>query len=99
MQVTECKHSVPEQWNLPYPDLFYPDTSIVRTAQIGCMACSLLTIMKFGLDESTRKEPKDCYYLFGGLIILLIITTSWLQVIMHFYSPDECSVVTSPSSH
>ena len=55
-------------WNLPYPDLYYPllssiilyypGTSIVRTAQIGHVACSLLTVMKFGLDESTRREPK-----------------------------------------
>ena len=48
------------QWNLPYPDLYYPGTSIVRTAQIGHVACSLLTIMKFGLDENTRREPKGC---------------------------------------
>ena len=40
--------------------LHCPDTSIVRTAQIGHVACSLLTIMKFGLDESTRREPKGC---------------------------------------
>ena len=42
------------------PDLYYPGTSIVQTAQIGHVACSLLTIMKFGLDESTRREPKGC---------------------------------------
>ena len=48
------------QWNLPYPDLYYPGTSNVRAAQIGHVACSLLTIMKFGLDESTRREPKGC---------------------------------------
>ena len=48
------------QWNLPYLDLYYPGTSIVWTAQIGHVACSLLTIMKFGLDKSTRREPKDC---------------------------------------
>ena len=24
------------------------------------MACGLLTIMKFGLDEITRREPIDC---------------------------------------
>ena len=48
------------QWNLPYPDLYYPGTSIVWTAQIGHVACSLFTIMKFGLDESTRREPKGC---------------------------------------
>ena len=35
-------------------------TSIVQTAQISHVACSLLTIMKFGLDESTRREPKGC---------------------------------------
>ena len=39
------------------------------------MACSLLTIMKFGLDESTRREP---VYLFDGLFIVLLITTTWL---------------------
>ena len=48
------------QWNLPYLDLYYPGTSIVWTAQIGHVACSLLTIMKFGLDESTRRERKGC---------------------------------------
>ena len=46
------------QWNLPFPDLYYPGTSIVRTTQIGHVTCSLLTIMKFGLDESTRREYK-----------------------------------------
>ena len=49
------------QWNLPYLDFYYPGTSIVWTAQIGHVACSLLTIMKFGLDESTRRESKGCY--------------------------------------
>ena len=48
------------QWNLPYPDLYYPGTSIAWTARIGHVACSLLTILKFGLDESTRREPKGC---------------------------------------
>ena len=43
------------QWNLPYPNLYYPGTSIVWTAQIDHVTCSLLTIMKFGLDKSTRK--------------------------------------------
>ena len=63
------------QWNLPYLDLYYPGTSIVPTAQVGHVACSSL---KFGLDESTRREPKVAVYLFGGLFILLIITTTWL---------------------
>ena len=40
--------------------LYYPGTSIVWTAQIGHVACSLLTIMEFGLDKSTRREPKGC---------------------------------------
>ena len=32
------------------------------------MACSLLTIMKFGLDESTRRGSlKVAVYQFGGL--------------------------------
>ena len=35
-------------------------TSIIRTAQIGHAECSLLTIIKFGLDESPRREPKGC---------------------------------------
>ena len=48
------------QWNFPYPDLYYPGTSIVWTAQIVHVACNLLTIIKFGLDESTRREPKGC---------------------------------------
>ena len=46
---------------------------ITRTAKISHVACSLLTIIKFGLDESTRREPKGCC-----LFILLIITTTWL---------------------
>ena len=73
VMISFCSFHV--QWNLPYPDLYYPDlyypdlyypdlyylgTSIVRTAQIGHVACSLLTIMKFGLHESTRREPKGC---------------------------------------
>ena len=67
------------QWNLPYLDLYYPGTSIVRTAQIGHMACSLLTIKEFGLDESTGGSLKVDVYLFGGLFVLLIITTTtWL---------------------
>ena len=37
------------QWNLSYLDLYYPGTSIVQTAQICHVTCSLLTIMKFGL--------------------------------------------------
>ena len=60
------------QWNLRYPDLYCPDTSIVWTAQIGFVACSLLTIMKFGLDETTRREP---VCLLGDLC--LIITTMY----------------------
>ena len=52
--------------------------SIVRTAQIGHVACSLLTIMKFGLDKSTRRNLKVAVYLFGVLFILLLITTTWL---------------------
>ena len=68
------------QWNLPYPG-----TSIVQTAQI--VACSLVTIMEFGLDESTRREPKGCVYLFGGLFILLVITTTWSLGDITFLQP------------
>jgi len=43
---------------MAYPDLYYPGTSIVWTAQISHVVCDLLKIMKFGLDESPRREPK-----------------------------------------
>ena len=45
---------------LAMPVLCFPHFSAVWTAQIGHVACSLLTIMEFGLDESTRREPKGC---------------------------------------
>ena len=45
------------QWNLPYLDLYYLNTSVLWTVQINLVACSLLTILKFWLDESTRREP------------------------------------------
>ena len=41
------------------------------------MACSLLTIMKC-LDKAQGGSLKVAVYLFGGLFILLIITTTWL---------------------
>ena len=75
------------QWNLPYLDLYYLGTSIVWTAQIGHVTCSLLTIMTFGLDESTRREV--AIYLFGSMFILLIITTTWLLGDNGFYHPGE----------
>ena len=43
--------------------LQYLGTSIVWKAKISHVACSLLTVMKFGLDENTRREPKCCYLL------------------------------------
>ena len=52
------------QWNLSKvvnfgPEIYTPLSRhlIVWTAQIGFVACSLL---KFGLDESKRREPKGC---------------------------------------
>ena len=55
----------------------YPGISIVRTAQIGHKSCSLLTMMKFGLDKSTRREPKGCCLHVWWLVFLLIKTTTW----------------------
>ena len=43
------------QWNLPYPDLFYPGTSVVWTAQINYVVCSLFAVMMFWLHKSTRR--------------------------------------------
>ena len=64
--------------------LFYGGTSPIKTSTIQApplprqpkLVSSLLTIMKFGLDKNTRREPKGC--LFGGLFILLIITSTCL---------------------
>ena len=47
-------------WNLPYLDLYYPGSSVVWTARISLVACSPLTVMKYELDESSRKGPKGC---------------------------------------
>ena len=63
---------------LPHLHLYYLETSIVCTIQISHVACSLMTIMKFALDESTRRESKGYYSPVGGLFILLMITTTWL---------------------
>jgi len=57
-----------------------------RTAQISLVAWSLLTIMKFGLDESTRREPKGCCLPVRWLVYS---TYHNYQVITHFYSPGE----------
>ena len=45
----------------------YSGTSLIQTsiiwvppAQISLVAYSLLTIIKFGLDKSTGREPKGC---------------------------------------
>ena len=85
------------QWSLPYPDLYYPGlyylgTSIVWTAQIGHVACSLLAIMKFGLTES--RSLKVAVYMFGGLFILLIIiiTTTWLLGDNRYLQPREVTM-------
>ena len=61
----------------------YSGASLIQTSghlhclesPIGHVACSLLTVMKFGLGDSTRREPKGW---FGGLFILLMITNTWL---------------------
>ena len=55
----------------------------------------LLVIMKFGLDESTRREPKSCCLLVRWLVYS---TCHNYQVITHFYSPGrdhEYTVVIS----
>ena len=63
-------HKNKSQWN---PDLYYPGT-FVRQPKVG--ACSLLTIVKFGLAQG--ESLKVAIYLFGGLFMLLIITINWL---------------------
>ena len=45
----------------------YQGTSIVRTVQIGHKSCSLLTMMKFGLDKAQEGSLKVAVYMFGGL--------------------------------
>ena len=64
--------------------------SSVWTTKISHVACSPLTVMKFGIDEKYRyyilcthlrmkaQSLKIAVYLLGGLFILLIITTTWL---------------------
>ena len=44
MRVISAVYQKSLQWNLSYPDLYYPGTSIVQTAQMSHMACSFLTI-------------------------------------------------------
>ena len=65
--------------------------NFVQTAQIGHVACSLLTTMKFGLDESTRREPKVCCLLVWWLVYATNnsyhLVAGW--VIMDFYSSGE----------
>ena len=62
------------QWNLPYP------LSGHLHCLIGHVACSLLTIMKFGLDESTRREPKGYCLPVWWLVYPTNnnLTTTWL---------------------
>ena len=57
--------------------LLLPGHLVVWTAQISLVACSLLTIMKFGLDE------KVAVCQLGGLFYYNY------QMITHFYSPGE----------
>ena len=83
------------QWNLPLSGSLLSDTSFIRTpplsghfivptAQISFVACSLLTIMKFELDESTRRVPKGCC-----LPVRWPVYSTYLnyQVITHFLQP------------
>ena len=71
-------------------------TCVVQTAQNSDVAGNLLTIMKFGLDESTRRKPKG-----GGLPVrwLVYCTDNWLLGDKTFFtakgSDHKCSVVTS----
>ena len=51
-------------------------TSTLKTAQINCVVCSQLTVMKFWVDKSTSREPKLVVYLLGGLFVLLLIGTT-----------------------
>ena len=74
------------QWNLPYLDLYYLGTSIVQTAQIGLVACSLLT-MKFGLDESTWREPKGCCLPVRWLVYSTYCNYHLVGRITHFLQP------------
>ena len=54
-----------------YLDLLYPGTFVVQTAQINCVVCSLLTVMKFRLDKKNSKRKP-----IGGLFILLLKATT-----------------------
>ena len=83
------------RWNLPYLDLHYPGTSIVQITQISHVACSLLTIMKFGLDESTRRGPKGCCL----PVRWLVYSTNNNYNFTAHSSDHECSVVASSSAH
>jgi len=79
--------SMQVQWNLPYPDLFYPSTSIVWTAQINYVVCSLLAVIMFCLDKSTRRQPKGCYLLVGWLVYTTTNCYHWLLVDKAFLQP------------
>ena len=54
--------------------------------------------MKFGVDESKEGNLKIAVDLFGGLFILLIITTTWLLSDNSLESDHEYSIATSPST-
>ena len=64
------------------------------------MACSLLTMMKFGLDERTQGGSlRVAVYLLDGSFILLITTTTWLLGDNTFLQPRGVTMTASSSTH
>ena len=89
---------------LPYPDLYYPGTSIVWTAQISHVAYSLLTTMKFGLDERELAYKGFClpgrwlvYSTNNKYITWVLGDKTFLQ--SRGVPMNALSILTSPSTH
>ena len=51
-------------WNLPYPELFYLGTSVVWTAQINYVVCSLIKVLVKVQGESLH----SVVYFLGHLL-------------------------------
>ena len=79
-------------WNFFYQDHFYLGTSIVSTAQINCMVCSLQTVN--WLDKSTRRGSKGCCCLLVGWLVYYTTNSyHWLLSDKTFYNPGEGSLM------